>query len=58
MNLTKRIEQLQGKEALLKTWQEQPQDFQDKEKEYIKALKARLVQTRLYVKNHSLIKDV
>jgi len=45
----KRIEQLQGKEALLNTWEEMPKDFQVSERTYLRGLKERVRQVRNYI---------
>ena len=44
-----RIEQLQGKEAILHTWEQTTKDLQVKEREYLKGLKERVRQVRNYI---------
>jgi hypothetical protein len=58
ISLTKRVEQLDGKKALLRMWELQSKDVQFRQKDYINGLKKRIRQYELYVKNHSLIKNV
>jgi hypothetical protein len=49
MNLTKRAEQLQGKEAILAMWESQSKDVQLANAEYIKELKAEITRIKNYI---------
>jgi len=44
-----RIEQLQGKEAILHTWESMPKDVQINERSYLRGLKERVRQVRNYI---------
>jgi len=44
-----RIEQLQGKEAILHTWEAMPKDIQINERSYLRGLKERVRQVRNYI---------
>ena len=46
-----RIEQLQGKEALLKTWEEQPEEVRMREHEYLLELRKNIRQVRSYIQH-------
>jgi hypothetical protein len=49
MNMTRRAEQLQGKEAILAMWESQSKDVQVANAEYIKELKAEITRIKNYI---------
>ena len=49
LSTTARIEQFQGKEAILKTWEQMNDSTQISEHDYIKDLKKRVRQVKMYI---------
>jgi hypothetical protein len=49
MNMGKRAEQLQGKEAILAMWESQSRDVQDANANYIRELKAEITRIKNYI---------